>query len=398
MGFLESVGMIREGLKWYRDVKTLYTEGMNVKEIYQKKTKINVESREELLEGFLASKIDYQDHVKIEGILIDYAHLYKPKSYINSIEVNNPINEEEKGGRMTRVLDMSWKPFQLPVSKIPSVQTEDGLLSLAFLYPFDFEGFTYPGVNAFTSGPIDVPTFDIPRNAKPIPILLRQEDIVKNRYKHIELTGKVGTLPDQLVKQFRSNAFSTMAFSDVANPINEKMPSICLKVNTNKGEIKKGKAEKDLTHCPASIFLETHIEGNVNRNLIQKIPEISSKILVGSGNGFSTTKGDISDQHPTIFQINMNSKINLIGKFPNVLGFYLEGNLVNLEEDFLQFSNEFNTFTRKLHETVPYFKLNLDFMHDYQLQSYLDSPLLNSYSSNSIIDKDLTETMDWLKS
>ena len=398
MSFLEAISMIREGLKWYRDVKTLYSEGMNIKEIYQKKTKINVASKEELINGFLASHIDFQDHVKIEGILIDYAHLYKPKSYINSIEVNKPIDKDEKGKRMTRVLDLSWKPFQLPVSKIPSVQTEDGMLSLAFLYPSDFKGFTYPGVDAFTPGPIDVPTFKIPDNSKPIPVLLRQEDIVQNRYKHIELTGQVGTLPVQLVDQFRSNAFSKMAFSDVANPINEKMPSICLKVNTNKGEIRKRKAGTDLTHCPASIFLETHIEGHVNNQLIQKIPELSSKILVGRSNGYSTTKRDISDQNPTIFQINMNQKFHLIGKFPNVLGFYFEGNLVNLEEDFLQFSNEFNSFTRRLHETVPYFSLNLDFMHDYQLQSYLDTPLLNSHSSNSIIEKELNETKEWLRS
>ncbi|WBX81278.1 hypothetical protein PD280_06030 [Virgibacillus salarius] len=360
-----------------------------------------MDSRKELIENFLSSKIDYKDHIKIQGKLIDYAHLYKPKSYINSINDNNPDQDiplkiESEG---KTVLNMAWKPFQMPISRIPSVHTEDGLLSLSFLYPLDFESFIYDGFNGFTANRLDEPTFKIPDNAKPIPILLKKEDSVKFQFENVEITGRVVPLPDQLIEKLIGNKFSSMTFSEIVNPLNTRMPSLCLSLNTNKGQIKKIKSGNRLNQCKASIFIESHIEGMASEKLISKIPDLSSKAFTGNKGQFSTYYNDFTDQLPTIFQLDSTpeTNVNIIGKFPNILGFYIEGNILNLEEDYLKFTQQFNRFTNNLHDMVPSFSIHIDFMHDFSLKSYLDSPLLNSKSSLAVRESELQETIQWLK-
>lgn len=396
MGFLSAVELLRNGLGFYQDARGFYKEGRNISEIYQKLTTVSVESRKELLEGVLSSKLDYKDHIKIQGKLIDYAHLYKPKSYINSLDQEGDLSEKsemEKGREL--VLSWSWKPFQLPISKVPSVSTESGEMSLSFLYPAEFESFIYPGVNGFIGGPLSEPSFDVPLSAKPIPILLAKEDAVKYQFQNVEVTGRIVPLPDNLVRKFIDNPFSSMTFSDIVNPLNTKVPSLCLNLNTNKGNIKKVNNGNVLQDCKASIFMETHIEGNVNDTMLSKIPDIASKSLLGKADRYSLAK-DQGDKEATIFQLSTQDNIKVIGKFPNILGFYFEGNLINLEDDYKNFAKVFNQFTTNMEDRVPALRMHVDFMHDYNLKSYLNSPILNSKSGQAL-NNNLQETAQWLK-
>jgi len=393
---------LKKGLEFYKDIKTLYDEGKNIKEIYQKLTSVSVQSKKDLIENFLMNKIDYKDHVKIRGSLLDYGHLYKPESYINSIEKNDIDSSEERSPEGAKlVLSMSWKPFQLPVSRIPSVQAEDEILSLAFLYPLEFENFIYEGIDAFVGGPLSEPTFTIPKSAKPIPVLMRQEDVAKYKFKRIELTARVVPLPSQLVTRLTDNPFSFIQFSEAINPINEKMPSLSLKANTNKSQIKVLKKEEPITQCNASIFMETHLEGrdgDISKELIRRIPQISSKALTGRQDSYSLTKEDnIDSKSKQIFQLHSNSGLTIIGKHPNVLGFYFEENIVNLQEPYTHFIKEFNSFTENIYDIAPDLTMHIDFMHDYQLKNYFNTPLLNSESCNYIKDERLVDTMHWLR-
>lgn len=77
--------------------------------------------------------------------------------------------------------------------------------------------------------------------------------------------------------------------------------------------------------------METHIEGGVNDTLLSKIPDIASKSLLGKGDQYLFTK-DLRDRGATIFQLSTQDNIEIIGNFPNILGFYFEGNLINLQE------------------------------------------------------------------
>ncbi|MFH4285083.1 hypothetical protein WAJ30_22085, partial [Acinetobacter baumannii] len=76
---------IQEGLKLYRDAKFLYQEGKTLKEVYQKMTVTPVEDRKQISESLKSNKLQYNDFVKTEGILIDYTHLYRPITYINAL-------------------------------------------------------------------------------------------------------------------------------------------------------------------------------------------------------------------------------------------------------------------------------------------------------------------------
>lgn len=392
--YLEAINIIRKSINFYNDIRTMINNGSEIKDLYQKLTTISVDSRDDLISGFAASKIDYKDHIKITGKLIDFAHLYKPKSYINSIDVEGDSSNGDDFGEL--ILSMSWKPFQLPVSKIPAVETESGLLCLSFLYPTTFQSFIYDGINGFVGGPLDRPTFKVPESAKPIPILLRKEDAVRFQFKTVEIVGQVLPLSDELFQKFISNPFSSMVFSDIVNPFNTQMPSLSLNATTNKSYIKELHKADKLESCQASIFMETHIEGQVTEKLLAKIPDVASLALTNRKGQYSETD-DPSIRHEPILQYNTGTKVNVIHKMPNTIGFYIEGNLQNIDQDYKQFLSTFNRFSQGLHDRVPNLTLHVDFMHDYNFKSYVENPILNSFSTKSITHPQIKETIDWLK-
>jgi len=108
------------------------------------------------------------------------------------------------------------------------------------------------------------------------------------------------------------------------------------------------------------------------------MPNIISEALLGQKNQFAlytdTTPGAVSG----IIQLTSDSKVKVIGKHPNVLGFYFEGNLVNLEDSYTRFINTFHQFSSNLYEMVPSFNLHVDFMHDFSLKSYVEIQFLTA--------------------
>ena len=104
MSYLNGLDNLWPTLKYASSFLTMLQQGKLVKNVYQKVTSPSFYSKDELVEAFLANQVNYDDHVKIQGILIDFAHLYKPKSYINALDKNLLPDKPYNDGQRTLVM------------------------------------------------------------------------------------------------------------------------------------------------------------------------------------------------------------------------------------------------------------------------------------------------------
>ncbi|MDA2309940.1 hypothetical protein [Bacillus cereus group sp. MYBK35-2] len=392
----KSIQFIQEGLKLYRDAKFLYQEGKTLKEVYQKMTVTPVEDRKQISESLKSNKLQYNDFVKTEGILIDYTHLYRPITYINALAYQpkpSPLYPNQ-------IPLLEYEPFQLPISKIPYYSLSDNEeIGLAFLYPVTFSSFIYPAEGGLffststTHGErIIDPNFSIPEYAKPIPVILSRNDLVNNRFKRVELTGQISVISEKLQNHLLANSFSTMVFSEIINPLG---PSFCLDITKNKSQIKPmNHAREHLRSCTSSIYFECHIEGREN------CPELSLEVIIREcfpSNQHSGTSSRIGDIH----QMVSSSSIRFVAREPNFLGFYRVCDLAQpayFEAQFKELRKTVFEFEKNLQKLDKGLTLHIDFMFDYAFKNSLKTDLLNGEVINNIQnDESLKQTISWLK-
>ncbi|MDA2382118.1 hypothetical protein PDN41_09980 [Bacillus cereus] len=392
----KSIQFIQEGIKLYRDAKFLYQEGKTLKEVYQKMTVTPVESRLEISQALKDGKLQFNDFVKTEGILIDYTHLYKPITYINALayEKKRPSMQSQL------IFSCDYEPFQLPISKIPYYSiTKSDTVGLAFLYPTTFSSFVYPaerGIRVSTSQvegerTID-PNFSIPEYAKPIPVIVDRNELVNNRFKRVEITGQISVISDALQNNLLSNNFSTMVFSEIINPL---APSFCLDITKNKSQIKRVKhAREYLRTCNSSIYFECHIEGREN------CPELPLEQIVMQCFPKSQHNGGMAGTGE-FHQIIPHSKIRFVAREPNFLGFYRVCDLAQpsyFESQFKELRKTVFEFEKNLQKLDKGLSLHIDFMFDYAYKNTLKTDLLDGEVIQNIqSNESLKETISWLK-
>ncbi|WP_078428803.1 hypothetical protein [Alkalihalobacterium alkalinitrilicum] len=392
---LSKLQLFQYAIRTYRDIKFLFNETRSIKDTFQKMTSIPIENREDLINGVQKKTIHYGDFVKIDGILLEYAHLYRPITYVTSLP-KSP-KPTIKNGKL--VYAMNFEPFQLPVSKVPKMKLTNGneKFRLAFLYPTDFKSFIYTGENTLTYssdlGGKSKPNFTIPNSAKAIPLIISDEDAINYSQQRVEVVGRVSKLDENVTAHLAANDFSSMAFSGIVQPLNQNTPSICLDITKNKSSVSYSRGSRgSLNSYLGSIFFECHIEGFESVKNSTDFYNLCLECYPGEHFG-STVRLDDT------FPIATSGDIKFTGRYPNYISFYKECNLADP-----LFSNEVRKmgktvygFEKNLKKISPELSLHIDFMYDYSVKNMLRTEVLNSNLANQIDDETIKETINWLK-
>ncbi|MHC8969135.1 hypothetical protein [Priestia aryabhattai] len=395
----DTIELFQDGLKFWRDIKFLYQEGKSLKEIYQKMTSVEVDDRDQLIKGLKDRKISYGDFIKIDGILLSYAHLYRPSTYINALA----YDESKASGNSNLIMAYAHRPFQLPISKIPALSKGKEEFCLSFLYPRSFSSFLYPagehGDSMLVSTSEEIgsrtidPQFTIPNWAKPIPVIININDAVNYEFKRVQITAQVRLLPEELVRNLTGNDFSSMVFSDIISDTNVQTPSLCLDCTLNKSQIKKASHGVEyLRNCTASIFVEGELEG-VTPELLPSLPQICTQALPIATNG-STSTGEFYQAVAT------KNDVQMIMRWPNFIGFYKECNIAQpgyFESQFNEVKKTIRGFNMNLKKVHPNLEYKINFLHDFRYKNRFQNDVLNSSLSKQVTEESLRETIDWLK-
>lgn len=354
---------------------------------------------DEIITEYRNGSIPLGTKISCSGFLTKYSQTLLPMSYLRHVACNAKEKVvsrsiESNHIREQRELTFTTAPLQIPVHIIPSLQNT----RMCFLYPENFSTFIYP-INDKSDNPSERNEIIVPKEAKPIPVLISGSKHEKYIDKFVDIEARLISMPADFSKSLQA-LYNDVLFecsSSFFDPFGQST-FICLSlldVEENCiAEIKRNKPA-----ATAQVFAEVHVENlETYPDVARQIIEASIPDLISDGIKIVKFAGQEADPYLT------KGDIRFVYKEPNIVGFYKQIEIFDQRlyrssiEDFQKYSQR---FSRKMQDTSlknigKRLKTYTDFVFDPTKAGLFDERgVLSNYNNRG--NADLQDTVDWYK-
>lgn len=359
---------------------------------------------EKLSDDVFSSSISYGSIVTVRGVISRFGSVYRPLTYTPTIPVKTTdqrvgfsfspqglLLEEHRA-------KIEFGLFQFPVQSLPPVTGGEGIFSVAFLYPEEFDGFILSN-DAEKEGRGADDHLAIKSADRSIPVLISEEVLANISESRVTLTGVVSLLPDSLVDEFgRGLCSARESFSYHFLRLTSRKVGFC--IDCRRKESSDFNIQRRLSTLRGALYLEGHFD-NAPVDLVQE--DLRGCIPKGLAINFEYEKFPGKRHYLT-----QADGMSLTATKDGIFGFYTEANLADDRDlDFAlrrlqEFQNGFRKgvekFVKDRHSSLVKFKP--DFIFDYRRQTYfhpdgvLSSPKVDEALS---LTPESRSAAEWLK-